>query len=507
MNTPLQHYEALVEKGQDIYTLKSISTLIGWDQETYMPKNAIGIRSLQKQHLESLIHKEMTSTYLQELLSPLIRLDNGELLKVDGLDLMQQGAVKEWRKDVVKAKKLPDLFVEAFAKAASETVSVWAEAKQANDFDSFLPYLEKMVELVREKTDYLGYKDHPYDALLEEYEPGMTVEKLDKLFDSLKPFLINLTKKCKNLSIQTDFLYGDYNEHKILELDHYLLQSMGFKEGCYRLDASNHPFCVSCHPTDVRMTTVTKTRDLLAANIFTVLHEGGHGLYEQGLDPSFFGTPICEFLSMGIHESQSKIWEAFIGQSLPFWTYFYPKLQESFPQNFSNVLLTSFYQAINVVEPSFIRIYADEVTYSLHVILRYEIEKSLIDGSLQVKDIPHVWNEKMQAYLGITPKNHREGCLQDIHWAWGLFGYFPTYVLGNLYAAQLFDSLKKDHPDFKEKVSQGHLTFIRDWLNEHIHRYGRLYSPDTLIQRATGTPLSEESFKAYLTKKYIDKKD
>lgn len=505
MKTPQLRYEALLAKGKEIEVLKSISTLVGWDQETYMPKESIGIHSTQKQYLEGLIHKEMTSVEFQELISSFIDLETGVFTDVNGLDEIQKAAIREWRIDIVKAKKLPDIFVKTFAKATSETVAIWGEARQNNDFKMFIPHLENILSLTKEKASYLGYKDHPYDALLDEYEAGMTVKKLDKLFSGLKSFLIDLTKRLSSNTAETSFLYGEFDEIQMVAFDNLILKTMGFKENAYRLDTSNHPFCLSLHPTDVRMTTVTKTNDLFAANISSVIHEAGHGLYEQGLDVTLFGTPLCEFLSMGIHESQSKLWECFLGQSLPFWTHFYPHLQKYFPKQFDKVSLDSFYKAINLITPSFIRIYADEITYSLHVILRYELEKALLEGSLQVKDIPEAWNKKMQEYLQITPKNYKEGCLQDIHWAWGLFGYFPTYALGNLYAAQLFHTIKEKFPDWKERVSQGHLLFIRDFLKENIHRHGRFYTPDELIQRATGKSLSESFFKEYLEEKYLNK--
>jgi len=495
-------YASLWEKGKELQVLKSISTLIGWDQETYMPKQGIGIRSMHKQYIEALLHQEMTSTHFQEKLSHFIDLDSGKFLSVQGLDDIQKAALREWRRDVVKEKKLPEKFVKAFAKATSEGTSVWAEARAANDFTSFQPHLEGLVKLCRERASYLGYKDHPYDALLDEYEPGMTTKTLDKLFAGLKTFLIDLTHKLSKKSVQADFLYGSFEEKAMLDFDYFLVESMGFQKDTYRLDTSSHPMCLSLHPKDVRMTTVTKTRDLFSANISSVIHEAGHGLYEQGLNEEWFGTPLCEFLSMGIHESQSKLWECFLGQSLPFWTYFYPHLQKAFPKHFANVSLTSFYQAINQVSPSLIRIYADEVTYSLHVILRYELEKALLEGSLQVKDIPQAWNDKMQAYLHISPKTDAEGCLQDIHWSAGLFGYFPTYALGNLYAAQLLDALQKRYPDWNAKVEQGQLLFIRDYLKEHVHQHGRLYTPDELLRKATGHSLNEKYFKDYLQKKY-----
>ena len=318
-------YASLWEKGKELQVLKSISTLIGWDQETYMPKQGIGIRSMHKQYIEALLHQEMTSTHFQEKLSHFIDLDSGKFLSVQGLDDIQKAALREWRRDVVKEKKLPEKFVKAFAKATSEGTSVWAEARAANDFTSFQPHLEGLVKLCRERASYLGYKDHPYDALLDEYEPGMTTKTLDKLFAGLKTFLIDLTHKLSKKSVQADFLYGSFEEKAMLDFDYFLVESMGFQKDTYRLDTSSHPMCLSLHPKDVRMTTVTKTRDLFSANISSVIHEAGHGLYEQGLNEEWFGTPLCEFLSMGIHESQSKLWECFLGQSLPFWTYFYPQ--------------------------------------------------------------------------------------------------------------------------------------------------------------------------------------
>jgi carboxypeptidase Taq len=495
-------YEKLLEKAKEIKVLKSICTLIDWDQETYMPPKGLSIRSTQKEHLEALIHKEFTSTQFQELLGALISLETGKIFDESGLDEIQKSALIEWRADLLKSKKLPDEFVKKFARATSEAVSEWGIAKTNNDFNAFIPHLKKIIHLTKEKAEYLGYKDHPYNALLEEYERGMNVKKLDKLFNGLKPFLIDLTKKLSQKTVNDTFLYGEFSPEKLFEFDYEILKHMGFEEGTYRLDASNHPFCLSLSPDDVRMTTVVKTSDIFAANISSVIHEAGHGLYEQGLDKEQFATPIGEFLTMGIHESQSKLWECFLGQSLSFWEYFYPKLQKQFPSHFSHVSLDTFYQAINQVKPSMIRIYADEVTYCLHVILRYEMEKGILEGSIDVEEIPDVWNKKMHEYLAITPKTHKEGCLQDIHWAWGLFGYFPTYALGNLYAAQMFHQLISLFPDWKERVSQGHLTFIKDWLHENIHRHGRRYSTEELMKRATGEVLNEEHFKKYLMEKY-----
>lgn len=502
MTKPKDIYQEIVEMGKQIYTLQSLSLFMEWDQETFMPKGALEFRSLQKQTLEALAHQNLTSVKFQELLSTLIDFESGEFIKDEGLEEMQKAAIREFRKDVIKAKKLPEAFVKKLASMGSETVAVWAETKLNNDFDNYAPHLDKFLDVVKEKAELLGYEDHPYDALLDEYEPGMTVKKLDSLFEKLKGFLIPFAKKVRTKGLDTDFMYGDFEEASVYEFDKKLLLTMGFNENYFRLDSSNHPFCLSFHPTDVRMTTVSKTTDLVAANISATIHEGGHGLYESGLNKDYFGTPMCQAVSIAMHESQSKIWECFIGQSKPFWEHFYPELQKLFPKNFESKSLDTFYKTMNRVEPSLIRIYADEVHYCLHVILRYEIEKGLLEGSIQVKDIPEIWNEKMVEYIGIKPKSHSEGCMQDIHWSWGLFGYFPTYALGNLYAAQLFDTLIKTFPDYKERVSQGHLTFITKWLGEHVHRYGRQFTSSELLKKCTGKDLSETFFEKYLEEKY-----
>ncbi len=495
-------YTALFEKSKKIKLLKSCAMLLDWDQETYMPSKGLELRSMQKAFIESLAHREFISNETEDLIARLIDLEHGHLFDEKALDNDQKLNVKLWRDDLIKAKKLPDAFVKEFAELTSESVAVWAKAKETNDFHLFSPYLEKVIAFVRKKAHLMGFKDHPYDALIDDYELGMTTKELDKLFELLKKELIPLAKTLYSIKHPDDFLYGDFEESSIFKFDHYLLEKMGFEEGSYRLDASSHPFCMGLYPSDIRMTTVMKTSDLFAANISSTIHEAGHGLYEQGLQKKHFGSPLGEYVSMGIHESQSKFWECFIGQSLPFWTYFYPKLQELFANNFSSHSLNEFYKAINQVSPSMIRIYADEVTYCLHVILRYEIEKGLLSGSIEVNDLPRIWNEKMEAYIGVVPKSFKEGLLQDIHWAWGLFGYFPTYALGNLYAAQLFDALKTDCPDWQKKIAHGDLIFIKEWLKEKIHRHGRAYKPKELIQLATGKELSENYFIEYLKNKY-----
>ncbi len=503
MTKTVEDYNDLAQYGKEIKTLSSLNHLLSWDQETKMPKGGIEFRSDQQQMLSGLVHERQTSEKFRKLLEKLICIESGEIKNKQDLDDEQISALREWHKDYIKAKKLPDSFVKEFAKVTSTAVQAWSNAKKDNDFDAFAPHLEKILKLCRKKTEYLGYTDHPYDALLDEFEPSMTTKKLDPIFKELKPFLIDLAKKASKKSIETDFLYGDFDKAKLMSFSEELLKQMGLDRDHYRLDLSEHPFCLPLHPTDLRITTHSSCTDLVAGNISAVIHEGGHALYEMGLPKEHFGTPLCEHLSMAIHESQSKFWETMIGQSHEFWEYFFPLLQKKFPENLKEVTVDSLYKAINKVTPSFIRVHADEITYGLHVILRYELEKDLISGKLNVSDVPNAWNAKMEEYLGIKPKDFSEGCLQDIHWAWGLFGYFPTYLLGNLYAGQLYKSFKAEHPDYAVKISQGQLTFIRDWLKEHVHKHGRALSQEELITKATGEPLSPKAFEEYLKSKYL----
>ncbi|MGE5196398.1 MAG: carboxypeptidase M32, partial [Anaerolineae bacterium] len=339
-------------------------------------------------------------------------------------------------------------------------------------------------------------------ALIDLFEPEMQSETITPLFANLKIALTHLLKKIGTKPvISREFIYQHFSLAQQLRFGHDLLKTMGFNEEYSRLDQSAHPFCSGIHPTDTRMTTHIHPNYLLM-NIFAVIHEAGHGLYNKGIPEQHFGSPLGEHVSLGIEESQSRFWEAIIGHSMPFWQYFFPKLQNYFPEELQSVYLEDFYRAINCIKPSLIRIEADEITYSLHIIVRFEIEKALIDGSLKVKEIPEVWNAKMREYLGIVPQTDSEGCLQDIHWSLGLLGYFPTYTLGNLYASQFFKSFETKHPHWKEKVSKGDLHFIVEWLHENIHRHGKEFSPNELVLRITGGPLTQDDFISYLEKKY-----
>jgi carboxypeptidase Taq len=358
------------------------------------------------------------------------------------------------------------------------------------------------VSLSRKKADLLGYTDHPYDALLDLYEPEAKTKDVEKVFKDITIPIVDLLKKITSRK-PTDnaFLHAHFAPEEQITFGHRLLDAMGYDKTKGRLDFSAHPFSTAFHPTDSRITTTVKPSSLLS-NISSILHEGGHSLYEMGLPVEHFGTPLCEALSLGMHESQSRWWETRIGLSKPFWKHFFPLLKTHFPSQLNEISLDKFYEGINKVSPSYIRVDADEVTYSLHIILRFQIEKGLIEGSLKVRDIPEIWNAKMQELLGITPSNYAEGCLQDIHWATGAIGYFPTYTLGNLYAAHLFEAFEKQNPDWEHRVEVGDLGFINAWLHENVHRHGRRYTCQELLFKATGKEFTSKAYVTYLNNKY-----
>lgn len=494
-------YTTLQTQSKTISLMNAIHSLLDWDQETFMPKESAKMRSEQIAIMASLVHKQKTAKKFAKTLSSLIDLETAEVTD-STLTLPQIAALKQWRKDYLRAVKLPNSFVKQFAGTTSTACHAWQTAKEHNDFKSFAPHLEKVVALSRKKADILGFREHPYDALLDLYEPEMTTAFLTPLFAKLK---LALTQLLKDISIKPafpeDFLHRHCPQYKQLDFAHKILHKMGFHSSTSRLDTSAHPFCTGMHPKDTRMTTRVHP-DNIFSTLSAVLHEGGHGLYNMNLPMEHYGSPLCESLSLGIDESQSRLWETLIGQSHSFWHYFFPLLQELSPEQFRDVSLDAFYHAINNVTPGLIRVDADEVSYNLHIIVRFEIEKLLIEGTLKVKEVPDAWNSKMREYLGICPSFDGQGCLQDIHWSLGYIGYFPTYTLGNLYSVQFFEAFEKAHPNWKESVAHGSLDFIRDWLKENIHTHGRQFTASELCQRVTGKELSQEPYVNYLTKKY-----
>ena len=501
--TSQKAYENLFSIGKEVRLLTSIGHFLEWDQETFMPKAAIDFRSEQIELISGLTHREKTSERFKLALSTLINIETGTPLFSD-LNDKQKANLREWRRDFLQETTLPNDFVKAFARTASKATSEWAEAKKNNTFETFAPHLESLITQCRQKADYIGYDDHPYDAFLSIYEPGITTKDLQGLFQTLKPFLKNLLKTVsESRSVDDSFLQGNFSEEDQMKFNRHLLQVMGADQKFARLDQSGHPFCLGLHPHDVRLTTHTTSSGFIQS-ISATLHEGGHALYELGLPPEEYGAPLGDFVSYGMHESQSRFWETFIGLGRPFWKFAYPQIQKIFPKPLKSVDFSTFYTALNKVGPSFIRIYADEISYILHIILRFEIELAFIEGKLEVSDLPQIWNQKMEESFGIIPKDDREGCLQDIHWAAGLFGYFPTYALGNLYAGQFFETFKKTFPDFEEQIAQGNCSFIRNFLKENIHRFGREYPAPQLIERISGSPLSATPYMSYLENKFLN---
>lgn len=493
-------YHKLCELSKTAALQQSILSLLKWDQETYMPLEAVDFRASQISLLASQLHRLQTKKSFGRLLGSLIDLKTGNFL-VSDLSPEQKACLYEWKRDYLNAIKIPVSFIKELTETTSRACFIWAEARKSQNFSHFAPWLQKVVDLNRKQAQLLGYSDHPYDALLDLFEPEMKTQEVEAIFSRLKAALIPLIKEIKTKkSPDRSFLKDEFPPEAQMKLGKHLLTAMGLHTENSRLDLSHHPFCIHLHPTDIRMTTRIDRHDLMS-NIFSVIHEGGHGLYGKGLNSQFYGTPLGDTRSCGIDESQSRWWETRIGRSYPFSEYLLTLLKKEFPQ-FKNVNTQQFYQAINTVNPSFIRVEADEVTYGMHVILRFEIEKSLIEGSLKVNDIPDVWNQKMVDYLGIKPPNDALGCLQDIHWSFGSIGYFPTYTLGNIYAAQFFKAFEKAYPDWDKRVIQGEFSFINEWLKENIYQWGRQYTVQELTQKISGKALSEKDYIDYLTAKY-----
>ena len=484
-----------MERAAELADLESAASLLGWDQETKMPSKGVTGRSRVFATMAGVIHERFTAPQLGDDLAALVS-------DPDGLDDTERAQVLELNRLHERAARVPGDLVRKVAETQSKTTAVWAEARSNNDFDSFAPLLGEMYNLKRKVADALGYESDPYDALLEEYEPGARIEDVAATLNELRDFLVPLVHEIveDGPPPNTELTAGPFDEATQHKLGRELVAAMGFDMDAGRLDVSNHPFTSGVHEGDTRLTTRYK-KDL-TVGLFGTLHEAGHGLYEQNLATDLRRTPLGPATSLGVHESQSRLWENLVGRGRSFWVHFYPRLQELFPQQVGSASLDDFYRAINTVRPSFIRIEADEVTYNLHIILRVELERELISGNLDVKDVPEAWNAKVQEYLGITPPSPDLGVLQDIHWAAGHIGYFATYSLGNLYASQFYDAAKRDIPDLEARIEQGDLLVLRDWLVENVHCWGRRHSAEELVKRATGEPLSAAAFKRYLKAKF-----
>ena len=489
-----KNYEKYVQQMQKYADVKNAIGVLSWDQETYQPPMGANFRAQQISTLSGMAHKIFVNETLEKLVD--------ELANDDSLSVVEQKNLQLTKKDIEREKKYPTSFVEEQSQAISAAYHAWAKARAQNDFKIFEPFLSKLVELKKQEAKLLGYENHPYNALLDLYEPLQTVAATDILFDDLKkelvPFIHQIAQKQKP---KNDFMFGNFPKQNQWQLGITLLNQMNFDFNAGRQDESLHPFSTSFSPEDVRITTHINEQDFNTM-IWSCLHEGGHGLYEQGLPTAQYGLPAAEAISLGIHESQSRLWENMVGRSWGYWKNNWRTVQQFFPGKFDNQSAHDFYKAINIVEPSLIRIEADELTYHFHVIIRYEIEKMLLDGSLEVADIPAVWNKKYFDYLGVKVPNDAMGCLQDIHWSHGSFGYFPTYTIGSLYSAQFFHHAKKQIAGLDAMVENAELKPLLEWLRKNIHQFGRTKTAQEISENISGEKLNVKYFVEYAKAKF-----
>lgn len=490
--------EDLKTRLADIYNLEMTGALLDWDQQTYMPPGGVAARAEQRTTISKIAHAMHIDSATGRLLEAAER-ECGDL----AADSVEAALLRRARRDFDNATKLPEALVEETARVTALSQDEWAYARAENDYARFAPWLEKIVDLQQRTAEALGYEEKLYDALLDQYEEGMTCSQLDPIFEQLKAATVPLVQGINaNIDAVDDALLSrDYDEDLQKEFAEEVLRDCGFDWARGRQDRSVHPFCTNFSQGDVRITT-RYNRNALASALFGSMHEMGHGLYEQGIDPAYEGTPLGGGVSLGIHESQSRLWENLVGRSRPFWNKYFPTLQTVFPQALSDHDAETFYRAINRAAPSLIRVEADEVTYNLHIILRYEMENELLEGRLSVADAPEAWNAKMQSYFGLTPPSHAEGILQDVHWSIGAMGYFPTYSLGNIISAQLWEKALQEHPGIPEDIENGEFSALLGWLRQNIHQHGRRYTPSSLVKLATGTPLRVEPYLNYLQTKF-----
>ena len=498
MISNVEAYNELLEISKYASMLGSIEEVLVWDSRTYLPKDASSYRADQIALIAGMVHEKKTDPRVGELLSELDEDDkNAEEYSVHAVN------IREWKRDYDKQIKLPKEFVEEKSRTAIKAQAAWQEARKSDNFGIFKPWLEKTVDLSRRTAEYLGYENEMYDVLLDIYEPGaLTVDvagTLAQLRDELVP-LVHSIASSQNKPYVSILKRGfSQTAQRSFAVEIAAAINYDFNKG--RLDETAHPFCIGLGPDDTRITTRFDERWLPGA-LFGVIHEAGHGIYDQNLPDEHYGTPMGEYVSLGIHESQSRLWENMVGRSRAFWEHWYPKAREYFPV-LQDVILDDFYFAINRVEPSLIRVEADEVTYNMHIMIRFELERAMLNGDLVAADLPGAWNEKYKEYLGIDVPNDANGCLQDIHWSGGMIGYFPTYSLGNLNAAQLFKKAEEELGDMDEMFRKGEFQPLKSWLTEKIHSQGRKYQANKLIEVATGESLNASALVEYLKAKYM----
>ncbi len=487
--------EQLKEKLGEVADLGYAASVLSWDQQVNMPPAGNEARGQQLATLSKIAQEKFISEEVGRLIDDLQR-------ELDGADSDDAALVRVAARNYEKARRVPPSFIAEQAIVTSKAFEAWMEARSKSDFSIFQPHLEKVVELVHKYISFFPPADHPYDTLLDDYERGMKTADVWAIFDGLRPKQVKLIKAVASAKqVKSDFLHRKYNEKKLIDFGAGVITKFGYDWNRGRQDKAPHPFETSFSVNDVRITTRYEEDNPLAT-LFSTMHESGHAMYEQGINPAYERTSLAGGASLGVHESQSRMWENLVGRSLPFWEHFYPALKKTFPSQLDGVSLKSFYKAINKVEPSFIRVNADEATYNMHIMLRLELEIDMVEGKIAVRDLPEIWNAKTEDYLGITPPDDAKGVLQDIHWSGGAIGYFSTYALGNLISAQLWEKINKDIPDLSDQIREGNFSELLGWLRRNIHQHGQKYEPQELVERVTGSRITPEPYVRYLTKKY-----
>lgn len=489
----------IYKEQKELSTFSGIGALLGWDQMTYMPPEGNVGRSEQISLISRLAHEKFTADELYRHVKKL-----NEIHNLEKLQEKDRAVVVRLEKDIEKSRKVPSEFVERMSKTTAIAYTVWQEAREKDKFLLFAPHLEKIVELEKEYCTFINLPGPAYNSLLDEYEEGMTVETLKKEFTYLKPQITEILEKITSSDVYRRQQAFDmkFDVEKQKRICDFVVKKMNLPKRRSRLDVSTHPFTTSMGDDDVRITTNYERKNPLFS-FFSTVHEAGHALYELGLPrDEFKNTVISDAPSLGLHESQSRFWENMIARNKHFWDYFYSEFQKIAPEKLKDMDIETWYRYVNQVRPSFIRVEADELTYCLHVILRFELELALIDGEIKVSELPMCWNEKMTEMLGITPKNDKEGVLQDMHWSGGSFGYFPTYVIGTIYASQLFKQLSQENSSLTEEIEQGNFINILSWLRKNVHQYGRLMTADEIIKKTCSDGLNSKVFVSYLKDKY-----
>jgi carboxypeptidase Taq len=487
--------ELLNARLADVAGLGSLGDLLGWDQRTIMPPAGTWHRGAHLALIERLQHERLVDPEVGRLIEEL----EPRLESLDP-DSWEAATIRTARRDYGKAVQVPAELRAEMAQAASEAAPTWIEAKATSNFDLFLPVLERQVELRRRYIDCFEKQEEPYDILLDDFEPEMKTAEVRRIFDEIKPELVELIADLRERDVDDSFLTGDFPIDEQVALDYEVIDMFGHRPSSWRIDPTEHPFASGAGIDDIRITTHYYADHL--KSLFSTMHEYGHGLYSHQLPREHAHLPVGQYVSLGIHESQSRLWENLVGRSLPFWRFFYPRLQQRFPRQLGSVDLERFYAATNKAEPSLIRIEADEVTYGMHVILRFELEQDIVNGRVELKDLPQRWAEKMDAYLGVEVPDHARGVLQDMHWSAGLIGYFSTYLLGTVMSIQIWDKADEELGGLDDQLERGEFGPLREWLGEKIHSQGRKYVPQELLRRATGSTIDARPYLAYLKRKY-----